>query len=157
MLRRFYLGLGLGLAFFLATPGGPVLAVDTETMRDAPDLTKVRDNIKAKEFGAAQAELRKMMDAGVQHADVYNLMGFASRKLGDSTTALTFYKKALDFAPDHKGAHEYLGELYVETGDMAKATEQLSILVKLCPSGCEEREDLEKAVARTGGKSAPTG
>jgi hypothetical protein len=29
---------------------------------------------------------------------------------------------------------------------VAKAKEQLAILAKLCPSGCEEREDLQKAI-----------
>ena len=48
---------------------------------------------------------------------------------------------------DHKGAHEYLGELYVETGDLASAREQLAVLTRLCPQGCEERKDLEEALA----------
>ena len=30
---------------------------------------------------------------------------------------------------------------------MAKAKEQLAVLTKLCPSGCEEREDLQKAIS----------
>ena len=40
-----------------------------------------------------------------------------------------------------------LGELYVETGNMEKAKEQLAVLAKLCPGGCEEREDLQKAIS----------
>jgi cytochrome c-type biogenesis protein CcmH/NrfG len=59
---------------------------------------------------------------------------------------LTYYTKALELQPGHKAAHEYLGELYVETGDTAKASEQLASLQKLCPSGCEELEDLQKAI-----------
>ena len=47
--------------------------------------------------------------------------------------------------PEH-AAREYLGELYVETGNMEKAKEQLAVLAKLCPGGCEEREDLQKAI-----------
>jgi Flp pilus assembly protein TadD len=124
----------------------PALAVDTVTSNDAPDLTSVRAKIKAKDFQAALAELNVLADTH-QHADVYSLMGFSWRRTGDYPTALTFYKKALDFDADHKGAREYLGELYVETGDLAKAREQLAILTKLCPQGCEEREDLEKALA----------
>lgn len=135
----------LAAAVFGATPAA--FAVDTVTSRDAPDLTKVRASIKAKDFAAARAELMGMIDGGIQHADVYSLMGFTTRNLGDFKTALTYYGKALDFDPDHKGAHEYLGELYVKSGDMAKAAEQLRILEKLCPSGCEEREDLEQAIA----------
>jgi tetratricopeptide (TPR) repeat protein len=74
-------------------------------------------------------------------------MGFTLRKTGDYTTALTYYRKALDFDANHKGAREYLGELYVETGDLSKAREQLAVLEKLCPQGCEEREDLENVLA----------
>jgi Flp pilus assembly protein TadD len=130
----------------------PVRAVDTPTTREAPDLTAVRAKIKAKEFKAAIADLNNMIDKGVQHADVYNLLGFSLRKSGDAKTAYTFYKKALDFDPEHKGALEYLGELYVETGEMAKAREHVVLLKKLCPNGCEELEDLEKAIAQA---SAP--
>jgi Flp pilus assembly protein TadD len=122
------------------------LAVDTMTSTDAPDLVSVRTKIKAKDFSAALAELKSLADA-VQHPDVYSLMGFSLRKTGDYATALTFYKKALDFDPNHKGAREYLGELYAETGDLVKAREQLAVLTQLCPQGCEEREDLEQALA----------
>jgi tetratricopeptide (TPR) repeat protein len=82
-----------------------------------------------------------------QHADVYNLMGFALRKSGDQKQAFTFYRKALDFDPQHKGALEYLGELYVETGQIDKARENVARLKTLCPKGCEELADLEKAIA----------
>jgi tetratricopeptide (TPR) repeat protein len=122
-------------------------AVDSTTSTDAPDLTAVRAKIKAKDFKSALADLNGMVDRGIQHADVYNLLGFSLRKSGDYARALTFYKKALDFDADHKGAHEYLGELYVETGQVAKAREHLAILERLCPKGCEEREDLAKAIA----------
>jgi Flp pilus assembly protein TadD len=122
------------------------LAVDTVTSKDAPDLMSVRAKIKAKDYQAALAELRTLADTH-RHADVYSLMGFSLRKTGDYPTALTFYKKALDFDADHKGAREYLGELYVETGDLPKARDQLAVLEKLCPQGCEEREDLERAIA----------
>ena len=82
-----------------------------------------------------------------QHADVYNLMGFSLRKTGDYKQAYTFYRKALDFDPEHKGALEYLGELFVETGQIDKARENVVLLRKLCPAGCEELDDLEQAIA----------
>jgi tetratricopeptide (TPR) repeat protein len=121
-------------------------AVDNVISQDAPDLASVRAKIKAKDFRAALAELTPMLETH-QHADLYNLMGFSLRKLGDYKQAYTFYRKALDFDPVHKGAHEYLGELYVETGQIEKAREHLAVLQKLCPSGCEELEDLEHAIA----------
>lgn len=128
----------------LAAPGA--LAVDNVTSRDAPDLTSVRAKIKAKDFKAAIAELTPMLET-YQHADVYNLMGFSLRKTGDHKQAYTFYRKALDFDPEHKGALEYLGELYVETGQVDKARENVVLLQKLCPGGCEELADLEQAIA----------
>ena len=61
-----------------------------------------------------------------QHADVYSLLGFSLRKTGDLKQAFTFYGKALDFDPQHKGALEYLGELYVETGQIEKAQQNVA-------------------------------
>lgn len=122
------------------------LAVDNITSPEAPDLTSVRAKIKAKDYKAALAELTPLLQTH-QHADVYNLMGFALRKSGDYKQAYTFYRKALDFDPEHKGALEYLGELYVETGQLDKARQNLVLLKKLCPGGCEELADLERVIA----------
>ncbi|MER9237142.1 tetratricopeptide repeat protein [Mesorhizobium sp. M0622] len=123
----------------------PAFAVDDIEGADAPDLTAVKAKIDAKDYKGALADLRDLAQ-DTQQADVYNLLGFTLRKTGDYTTALTYYTKALELKPDHKAAREYLGELYVETGDMAKASEQLASLTQLCPAGCEERADLQKAI-----------
>ena len=127
-------------------------AVDNVTSKDAPDLTAVRVKIKAKDYKAALAELTPMLEK-YQHADVYNLMGFSLRKTGDQKQAFTFYRKALDFDPQHKGALEYLGELYVETGQIEKAKANAEQLKKLCPSGCEELADLQEAIEHAAPKT----
>ncbi len=124
----------------------PAYAVDNIESTDAPDLTSVKAKIEAKNYTSALEELRGLAE-DTQQADVYNLLGFTLRKTGDYKTALTYYTKALEMQPDHKAAREYLGELYVETGEPAKAKEQLTQLQKLCPTGCEELEDLQKAIA----------
>jgi cytochrome c-type biogenesis protein CcmH/NrfG len=124
----------------------PAFAVDNMESTDAPDLSSVRAKISAKNYAAALTELRDIAE-DTQQADVYNLLGFTLRKTGDFKTSLTYYTKALELQPDHKAAREYLGELYVETGNMEKAKEQLAVLAKLCPAGCEEREDLQKAIS----------
>jgi cytochrome c-type biogenesis protein CcmH/NrfG len=134
----------LGLAPALVP--APAFAVDNMESTDAPDLSSVRAKIKAKDYAAALTELRDIAE-DTQQADVYNLLGFTLRKTGDFKTSLTYYTKALELQPDHKAAREYLGELYVETGNMEKAKEQLTVLAKLCPAGCEEREDLQKAIS----------
>ena len=129
----------------------PALAVDNMNSADAPDLSSVRAKIKAANYQGALAELKVLADTN-QHPDVYTLMGYSLRKIGDYPTSLTFYRKALDFNADHKSAREYLGELYVDMGDLPKAREQLAVLTKLCPQGCEEREDLEKLLATKAAK-----
>src|SRR5471030_2341496 len=143
ILTSMTLVVGLGLAPVLLS--APAFAVDNMSSTDAPDLTSVRAKIKANDYAAALAELRDLAE-DTQQADVCNLLGFTLRKTGDFKTSLTYYTKALELQPDHKAAREYLGELYVETGDLAKAKEQLSELARLCPAGCEEREDLERAI-----------
>jgi tetratricopeptide (TPR) repeat protein len=137
--------LTLGLAIPPAVLPRPAFAVDNMASSDAVDLTSVRAKIKAKDYTAALRELRDLAE-DTQQADVYNLLGFALRKTGDYATSLTYYTKALELEPDHKAAHEYLGELFVQTGKLAQAKEQLAVLVRLCPNGCEEREDLQNAI-----------
>ena len=126
--------------------GSTAFAVDTQVSEDAPDLTAVRAKIKAKDFANAIVDLRKMAET-TDHADVYNFLGFSMRKSGDMKGAALYYAKALDFDPEHKGALEYQGEMFVQLGRMDRAKVNLVKLVKLCPTGCEEREDLEKAIA----------
>ncbi len=135
----------LALAANFTADANVTLAADTVMSKDAPDLTAVRAKIKAKDFFGATADLTKLSET-VQHADVYSLLGFSLRKSKDYKSAYTFYQKALEFDPKHLGAHEYLGELYVETGQPAKAKDMLAKLVVLCPMGCEEREDLDAAI-----------
>ena len=149
MSRKTLTALLAGASMLLATGA---FAVDTIISKDAPDLASVRAKIKAKDFKAAIAELTPLLDTH-QHADVYNLLGFSQRKSGDYKQAATFYAKALDFDANHKGALEYQGEMYVELGQTDKAKANLARLVVLCPSGCEEREDLEKAIASAPAKA----
>jgi Flp pilus assembly protein TadD len=137
---------GLAAGFLFGMIATTVVAVDIVTSDDAPDLTEVRAKLKAKDYQGALADLLALVDPSPR-ADVYNLMGFAYRKLGDFAAGLTYYRKALELDPHHRSALEYLGELYVETGETGKAREILARLEQLCPQGCEERDDLTKAIA----------
>ena len=80
-------------------------AVDTITSKDAPEPTCVQAKIKSKDDQGALVE-PKAMAVTNQHADVYSPLGFSLRKTGDDTTALIYYKQALDFDADNKGARE---------------------------------------------------
>lgn len=144
-------GLSLaGLAAIIVLAGAqPAPAMDKTVAKGGPDLTAVRALIKEKKWGEAIGALKKLQAQG-PNADVLNLLAFSQRKSGDFTTAYDNYQKALQLDPDHKSAHEYLGELFIQTGQIEKAKAQLGILQRLCPDGCEEREDLEKALAAAG-------
>jgi tetratricopeptide (TPR) repeat protein len=85
------------------------------------------------------------------HADVLTYQGFANRKLHRYDTAISFYSAALKLDPSHRGANEYLGEYYVEIGDLSKAKQQLAKLDRICKFGCEEAEELRRWIS--GGKS----
>lgn len=139
-----------GLFFAAATPA---FAVDTPTAADSPDLSAIRARIAAQDYQRAIADLNALVASGVQHPDVYNLLGYSLRQSGDLKDALTYYQKALDFDPDHKGALEYSGELYVKIGDLTQARANETRLRKLCPQGCEELADLSAAIAQAAGSN----
>jgi tetratricopeptide (TPR) repeat protein len=88
------------------------------------------------------------------HPDVLTWLGFASRKLGRTELAETYYRKALAAAPEHKGATEYYGELLVERGDIAGARRMLAKLDANCAFGCAEAEELRRWIA-TGHAPSP--
>ena len=59
------------------------------------------------------------------------------------------YLKVLAINPDHLGALEYQGELFIATGRVDQAKANLDRLKTLCGS-CEEAEDLENALKAAG-------
>lgn len=111
------------------------------------DFDKAEYLIKGEKYEEAIPLLQKVVADNPRDADAWNYLGFASRKLSRKEDALGYYQRALALAPNHKGANEYLGELYLQMGNLPKAEEQLAKLKALCPSGCEELEDLEADVA----------
>ena len=101
-------------------------------------------------LGHYDAALTELRDAGRilgPHPDVLTYMGFANRKKGERETALSYYTAALSIAPDHLSANEYLGEYYVEMGDLEAAQAQLDKLNALCPFGCEQTKELAVWIA----------
>ena len=75
-----------------------------------------------------------------------NLLGFCHRKLKDVTLAEEYYLRALSIDPEHKGANEYLGELYLETDRLEKAEERLRVLKKASFFPNRQYRDLKKAI-----------
>ena len=127
----------------------------SEPERSPDKLDAVRAQIAAKNFSGAIDELKRVNDTG--DADWNNLMGYSLRKAPtpDFAGAEKFYDEALRIDPRHRGALEYSGELYLQTGDLAKAEQRLAALDKACFLPCAEYSDLKKAIAqyKAGGKT----
>lgn len=82
-------------------------------------------------------------------ADAHNWLGFAYRNAGDMKRAFEEYEEALRLDPQHRGAHEYLGEAYVMANNIPKAEEHLAALEKLCGRSCPEYHELEEAIDKS--------
>jgi tetratricopeptide (TPR) repeat protein len=80
------------------------------------------------------------------HADALNYLGYSHRKLGEFKQSLAYYTKALEIDPGHRRANEYLGELYLQMGQLSSAEKQLARLDDLCFWGCKELDDLKSAI-----------
>ena len=113
-----------------------------------PDHESATRFIADKRYARAIPLLRKVIARDGRNAHAYNLLGFTSRKLGRLPEALAFYRKALSIDPEHRGAHEYIGEAYLELSGLDKAKEHLAILDEDCWLPCKEYRDLKKAIGR---------
>lgn len=135
----------------LAAPAAPALAAgwssnETTTAADK-DYVQAEKHIEAGAYEKAIVLLTKVAERQPENADVFNYLGYTNRKLGNYDEALAHYQRALSLDPKHRGAHEYLGELYLTTGDIEKAEAQLSKLDSLCFFGCEEYRVLKAKIA----------
>ena len=93
-------------------------------------------------------KLTKREDLGTRRADIYNLLGFSYRKLENPELDKSFaaYMMALELDPEHVGAHEYLGELYLMRDQKNQAMKMLSKLESLVGKNAEEYKDLLEAI-----------
>ena len=114
--------------------------------RDSP-LAPYQKLIDDQKYQQAITELDKALKDEPDNADLLNLMAYSQRQLKHYDIALECYQKALQIDPRHRGANEYLGELYLQIGQLDKAEERLEVLDKECFFGCEEFDDLEAAIA----------
>lgn len=126
----------------LAAPPDPV----TRSGLTDPDMAEAERLIDQRRFDVALPLLEEAAKRMPESADVFSMLGFALRKLGRLDESHARYQTALRIDPDHKGAREYLGELFLMRGEPDKAREQLTALERLCPTGCEERAELEAAI-----------
>lgn len=120
---------------------------DDSAEPDSTDLRMVERLIYKEKYSLAINKLKQIVKSDKQNADAWNLLGYASRKSGDTQAAGNAYDKALSIDSDHLGALEYQGELFISMGKLDDATNNLNRLTTLCPDGCEEQQELADALA----------
>ena len=124
-------------------------APERPTKPEDPAVEAARAAIAKNDWVGAQKGLMDALARNGQNADYHNLYAYSIRKGPNPAMDLVFrhYNEALRLNPKHLGAHEYLGEAYLMTGNVLKAREHLAQLDKLCTFGCEEYTALKKEVA----------
>jgi tetratricopeptide (TPR) repeat protein len=116
--------------------------------KEASDrLSPVRKLTASGQWQAAIAELQRI-DAK-DDPDWNNLMGYCQRRKDqpDFAAAERYYAAALAINPRHRPTLEYLGELRLQQGDLARAEHELELLKKATFFRSEEFKDLQKAIA----------
>lgn len=145
------------LALALALSGGLSVALGGQAMGMAgdsgsaeaedPNYVAARKLVEEGKYAEAIPLLEQVVAKDAKNADALNDLGYSNRQLGNTDAALTHYQAALALEPRHRGANEYLGELYLTLGDVAKAEERLKVLDDACFFGCEEYTELKNAIA----------
>ena len=121
-----------------------------ETNTPSADLSTDVNFISAKQAIAAkdwENAVYRLKYVKVDEAEVFNLTGYANRKLGRMDEAFRNYKIALDKDPNHRGAHEYVGEAYLLVNNLSMAEQHLAALDRICGKTCEEYKDLAREIA----------
>ena len=115
---------------------------------DAPtsEYSLARKALDDGDYEVAIYKLARLHEEESEDADVLNLLGYGYRKVGEFDLARGYYLQALATEPKHRGANEYIGELYLETGQLDKAEERLAVLDDDCWLGCEEYTDLKELI-----------
>lgn len=112
-----------------------------------PDFAAGRKAIDSKDWAAAVPLFQAVVAKDPKNADAWNWLGYAQRNQGNYEQSFAAYTKALEVDPKHRGAHEYIGEAYLKTGNLAKAEEHLKRLDSLCVFGCAEYTELKNKIA----------
>ena len=128
--------------------GGGEVAADRARIDADSDLKAGMEAVKAEHWDKAIARLNAYVARKPHDADAWNELAHAYRKSGDLDNAFKGYEKALRIDPKHRNAHEYLGEAYLQAGDLARAEAQLRNLDKLCFLPCEQYADLKEEIRR---------
>ena len=107
--------------------------------------------ISKKKYDNAIEKLMDLVDVSSSDftkADVLNEIGFAFRKNNDLDNASKYYLMALKEDPNHLGALEYQGEMFVDLGQKDKAIANLNKLKDLVGEKNSFYKELDSYISR---------
>jgi tetratricopeptide (TPR) repeat protein len=121
------------------------LGVDAASLSDDDYFNEARIRVDEQRFAEALDLLFRIKNQ--DQAKVLNYIGYSTRKLGDVEKGIDYYHRALEIDPNYLKAREYLGEGYLQKGDVASAKEQLDEIANRCGGPCEDYELVVQAIA----------
>jgi len=137
------------ITLFLATPQVTHAASsDSDAKAPESEYSLAKQAMDDGDYDVAIDKLTRLHEEDPNDADVLNMLGYGYRKIGNFDQSRGYYLQALAINPKHRGANEYLGELYLETGQLNMAEERLAVLDKDCWLGCSEYDALKESVAK---------
>ena len=134
------------MAAALLTPAAAVDVPNRNPPAEERAVRQAREAIAEQAWPRAIELLQTHVRAYPDDADAHNLLGYSLRQLDRYELSQAAYERALAIDPGHLGAHEYLGELMLLLGRRDRALHHLQVLERLCGTGCEEYQELRRAV-----------
>ncbi len=127
---------------------GSVKAVDPGEYSGefAGEIAQASLFIEEENFTAANSILLGCLSKKPSDADVLNLLGYTARLTSNLGDAASYYAEALESNPNHLGALEYQGELFLDLGRPKKAKLNLDRIRSVCGVDCEEYQDLAEEI-----------
>jgi tetratricopeptide (TPR) repeat protein len=111
-----------------------------------PEFAAGKKALLAEDWNGAIAVLKSAALRDPRNADIQNYIGYAYRRLRQIGPAIGHYQQAMALNPRHRSAHEHLGEASLVLGDPVMAEQHLAHLEDICLIGCEEYDDLKRAI-----------
>jgi Flp pilus assembly protein TadD len=113
--------------------------LDDDTLYQA-----ARELAYAGQYGNALTVLQSMSDPSDDRVLTY--LGFTHRKMGDVELGNAYYRQAISRNPDNLLARSYMGQGFVEAGDLAEARTQLTEIRARGGRGTWAELSLRKAI-----------
>ena len=139
----------LAAAGVQAAGGGGPDPFHAQRERADPAMEAIQTAVAKSDWVRARELAREGVAKNPASPDYHNMYAYSLRMGDKPEMDLVFkhYNEALRLDPKHRAAHEYLGEAYLQMGNLGKAKDQLRTLDNLCFFACKEYSMLKQAIA----------